>query len=124
MQATRRSNNLHLAENDVSQNKRRRAARGSGGGKCTLRAKEMSVQYPDGGHYHAVLSLLTPPPLPGTTKAELAVYHQGKKILMVLTLEAGIVGVGQRDQLRRLARLAGRVVENPFVSVTIDVLMK
>jgi len=45
-------------------------------------------------------------------------------ILMVLTLEAGIVGVGQRDQLRRLARLAGRVVENPFVSVTIDVLMK
>ena len=48
MQATRRSNNLHLAENGVSQNKRRRAARGGGGGKCTLRAKEMSVQHPDG----------------------------------------------------------------------------
>ena len=64
MQATRRSNNLHLAENDVSQNKRRRAARGGGGGKCTLRAKEIPVQYPDGEHYHAVLFLLIPPPLP------------------------------------------------------------
>ena len=61
MQATRRSNNLHLAENDVSQNKRRRAQRGGGGGKCTLRAKEMPVQHPDGEHHHAVLSLLTPP---------------------------------------------------------------
>jgi len=64
VQATRRSDNLHLAENDVSQNKRRRAARGGGGGKCTLRAKEMPVQYPDGEHYHAVLFLLIPPPLP------------------------------------------------------------
>ena len=60
MQATRRSDNLHLAENDVSQNKRRRAARGGGGGKCTLRAKEMPVQYPDSEHYHAVLFLLIP----------------------------------------------------------------
>ena len=64
MQATRRSNNLHLAENGVSQNKRRRAARGGGGGKCTLRAKEMRVQHPDGENYHAVLFLLIPPPLP------------------------------------------------------------
>ena len=61
MQATRRSNNLHLAENDLSQNKRRR---GGGGGKRTLRAKEMPVQYPDGEHYHEVLFLLIPPPLP------------------------------------------------------------
>ena len=51
-------------------------------------------------------------------------------ILMVLnfrnsgTLEGKIVGVGQPDQLHRLARLAGRVIENPFVSVTTDVLMK
>ena len=29
-----------------------------------------------------------------------------------------------QDQLHRLARLAGRVTENPFVSVTIDVLIK
>ena len=64
MHATRRSDNLHLAENDVSQNKRRRALRGGGGGKCTLYAKEMSVQHPDGKHHHAVLSQLTPPPLP------------------------------------------------------------
>ena len=38
-------------------------------------------------------------------------------------LRKGNRGAGQRDQLHRLARLAGRVIQNPFVSVTIDVLM-
>ena len=64
MQATRRSGNLYLAENGVSQNKKRRALRGGGGGKCTLRAKEIAAQHPDGEHYHALLFLLIPPPLP------------------------------------------------------------
>ena len=31
---------------------------------------------------------------------------------------------GKRDQLHRLAQLAGRASENPFVRVTNDVLMK
>ena len=31
---------------------------------------------------------------------------------------------GKREKLHRLAQLSGRVIENPFVSVTTDVLMK
>ena len=44
-------------------------------------------------------------------------------MLMILNFGRGNRGAGQRDQLHRLARLAGRVTENPVVSVTIDVLM-
>ena len=45
---------------------------------------------------------------------------------MVLNLgssERGNRRHGQRDELHRIARLAGRVIKNPFVSVTTDVLM-
>ena len=81
MQATRRSNNLHLAENDVSQKKRLRAQRGGGGGKCTLRAKEMPIQHPDGAHHHAALPLLTPPPLscfPERGTGDIALFFGGQ----------------------------------------------
>ena len=43
---------------------------------------------------------------------------------MVLNFGTSGLRKGERDQLHRPARLAGRVIESPFVSVTTDVLMK
>jgi hypothetical protein len=40
------------------------------------------------------------------------------------TLDGGIDKHREADQRHRLARFAGRVIEKPFVSVTIDVLMR